>query len=56
MILVDSEAEDDLTNQNQLKQECIPVGCIPTAAVAATRCQYQGDGSLPPEWGLPPGE
>ena len=25
-----------------LKQECIPVGCVPTAAVAATRCQYQG--------------
>ena len=22
------------------KQESIPVGCIPTAAVAATRCQY----------------
>ena len=30
-----------------LLQECIPVGCVPTAAVAATRCQYQG--------GLPPG-
>ena len=24
------------------KQECIPEGCIPTAAVAATRCQSQG--------------
>ena len=23
------------------QQECIPVGCVPTAAVAATRCQYQ---------------
>ena len=26
--------------KRQTKQECIPVGCIPTAAVAATRCQY----------------
>ena len=25
-----------------MKQECIPVGCVLTAAVAATRCQYQG--------------
>ena len=25
-----------------VKQECIPVICIPTAAVAATRCQYLG--------------
>ena len=24
------------------EKECIPVGCLPTAAVAATRCQYQG--------------
>ena len=23
------------------KQECIPVGCVPPASVAATRCQYQ---------------
>ena len=23
-------------------QECIPVGCVPTAAVAASRCQYHG--------------
>ena len=22
-----------------MKQECIPVGCVPTAAVAAIRCQ-----------------
>ena len=22
------------------EQECIPVGCVPTAAVSATRCQY----------------
>ena len=26
----------------QLKLEFIPVGCIPTTAVAATRCQYWG--------------
>ena len=25
-----------------MKQECIPVGCVLTAAVAATRCQHQG--------------
>ena len=32
-----------LKNWNQVnrKQECISVGCIPTAAVAATRCQYR---------------
>ena len=30
------------------KQEIIPVGCVPTAAVATTRCQYRGG-----EWGLP---
>ena len=24
------------------QQECIPVGCVPTAAVAATRCQNWG--------------
>ena len=29
------------------KQECIPVGCVPPASVAATRCQYEG-GSV---WG-----
>ena len=27
---------------NKLKQECIPVGCVPTAAVATTRCQHPG--------------
>ena len=42
------------------KQEIIPVGCVPTVAVAAARCQYQG-GSLPREGicvgrGLPRGE
>ena len=25
-----------------IKQECIPVGCVPFDLVAATRCQYQG--------------
>ena len=30
-----------------MQQECIPVGCVPTAAVATTRCQYKE--------GLPPG-
>ena len=29
-------------NKTIPKQECIPVGCIPTAAVATTRFQYQG--------------
>ena len=32
--------------ENTAKQEYIPVGCIPTAAVATTRCQYQGGVSL----------
>ena len=44
-------------------QECIPVGCEPPAAVATTRCQYQGDlssGGLSPrgasvQGGLCPG-
>ena len=27
---------------HRLTQECIPVGCVPTAAVAATRYQHQG--------------
>ena len=26
------------------KLECIPLGCIPTVAVAVTRCQYRGRG------------
>ena len=39
--------------QNNSKQVCIPVGCVTTAAVVATRCQYQGVlGGLPTE-GLP---
>ena len=25
-----------------MQQECIPVGCVPTAAMATTGCQYQG--------------
>ena len=31
-----------------MKQESIPVGSVPTAAVATTRCQYRG-GGLPIE-------
>ena len=35
-----------------LTQECLLVGCVPTTAVAATRCHY-GWGGLPnsPSWG-----
>ena len=37
----------------QDKEEYIPVGCVPTAAVAVTRCQHQwgsaSGGDLPPE-------
>ena len=34
------------------KQECIPVRCVSTAVVAATRCQYRGVSAL--KWvGLP---
>ena len=29
------------------KQECISVGCVPTAAVVATRCYYQRGGQNP---------
>ena len=30
------------------KQECFPAGCVPTAAVATTWCQYRGGlGVLP---------
>ena len=32
--------------ENTAKQEYIPVGCIPTAALATTRYQYQGGVSL----------
>ena len=43
----------------ELNQECIPVGYVPTAAVATTKCQYQGvsvqRGSLS-KGGLYPGE
>ena len=37
----------DFVNDNEKKQECIPVGCVPTAAVTANRYQYP--------WGLCPG-
>ena len=35
------------------EQECIPVGCVLTTAVAATRCRYSGGWADPPE-GRPP--
>ena len=28
--------------KRDIKQECIPVECVPTAAVSVTRCHYQG--------------
>ena len=31
------------------EQECIPVGCVLTTAVAATRCRYSGGWADPPE-------
>ena len=42
-------------------QECIPVGCVLTAVMAATRCQFQGwgsasGGSASGVEGLPPGK
>ena len=40
--------------KNLSKQECIPVGCVPTAVVAATRCQYQGGWANPPPEADPP--
>ena len=33
---------DRFLSINMERQECIPVGCVPTSAVAATRCQYGG--------------
>ena len=41
--MVDDPCEQRLTQMKT--QECIPVGCVPTAAVAITRCQYWGGGS-----------
>ena len=42
-----------------IKQECIPVGCVPTATVAATRCHYWEVGQIPldadPPWSKPGG-
>ena len=35
-----------IRRQNK-QQECIPVGCVPIAAVAATRWQYWGSGRPP---------
>ena len=37
---------NEYTGIEILKQECIPVGCVPTAAVAATRCQSEGGVSI----------
>ena len=38
------------------QQECIPVGCVPTAAVTTTRCHYRGVCPIPldaePLWNL----
>ena len=33
-----------------MEQECIPVGCVPTVAVAATRCLYWGGGIGQTPW------
>ena len=38
------------TGKHKYKQECIPVGWVPTAAVTATRCHYPGGSSQSP-WG-----
>ena len=32
---------------HSVKQEFIPVGCVPPVSVAATRCQYWGEGRPP---------
>ena len=32
------------------KQECIPVGCVSTVAVAITKCQYRGRVGRSPFW------
>ena len=32
----------DEVSKKITKQEYIPVGCVPTTAVTATRCQYWG--------------
>ena len=37
----------DLKSELIRKQECIPVGCVPTTALAATRCQYWRSGQTP---------
>ena len=38
---MDSNFHWKVTNINNIyEQECIPVGCVSIAAVAATRCQY----------------
>ena len=40
--------------KTEIKPGCIPVGCVPTVAVAATRCQYQRGWAAPPWKQIPP--
>ena len=41
--------------QRKKKQECIPVGCVPTSSVASTTCQHQQGGWADhPPGGRPP--
>ena len=42
-------------HKTKLQQECILVGYIPSAAVAATRCHYWDGHPLPPRHADPPG-
>ena len=46
--------EDTIVIKNMFQQECIPVGCEPSAAVAELHVSTQG-GGLPTEGGLPLG-
>ena len=61
-----SKADPQDQRESKSKQECIPVGCVPTAAVSAT-CSFRGfmmslpvwshvpsNRGLPPEGVLPP--
>ena len=48
----DCEIKKSTLAVNTLRQECFPVECVPTAAVAATRCHYRGLGR--PPGGRPP--
>ena len=42
--LIIYSSETELNEETFSLPECIPVGCVPTATVSATRCQYQGCG------------